>query len=204
MPKIKVAKEDRKLITPSVMGGMINDAKTRQDKAILAFYYIFGTRVSEPFTMMKSDIWIEGDWLCARIPRSKTKGTFPKIDTLKVKMSKVKTGTDFLHYIIAHWCERNDSVKLYESIGYKLDIRLFNYGKNRNTFRNKVWHLVKSVNKDAWPHIFRHTRNDAFRRKGYTASQRMAWFGWVDPKTADKSYSHPSDKEIEEMGGDIE
>ena len=100
MPTIKVAKEDRKLITPEVMGGMINDAKTRQDKAILVFYYVFGTRVSEPFSMMKSDIWIDGNYLYARIPRSKTKGTFPKIDTLKVK-----TDTSFLHYLVAHWAE---------------------------------------------------------------------------------------------------
>jgi hypothetical protein len=187
MPKIKVAKEDRKLITPEVMGGMINDAKTRQDKAILVFYYIFGTRVSEPFVMKKEDVWIDGEFLYAKIQRSKTKGTFPKIDTLKVK-----TGTDFLHYIVAHWSEIPDGS------------RLFNYGENKNTFRNKVWKLVKSVNPNAWVHIFRHTRNDAFRRKGYTTTQRMAWFGWSDPKTADKSYSHPSDREIEMMGSDIE
>jgi integrase len=188
MPRIKVAKEDRKLITPEVMDGMINSASTRQDKALLTFYYIFGTRVSEPFSMKKSDIWIEGEWLYARIPRSKSKGTFPKIDTLKVK-----TGTDFIHYLIAHWAEIPNP-----------EIRLFDYGHNKNTFRNKAWRLVKSVNKDAWPHIFRHTRNDAFRKKGYTTTQRMAWFGWIDPKTADKSYSHPSDLEIEKMGGDIE
>lgn len=187
MPKIKVAKEDRKLITPEVMGGMINAAKTRQDKAILVFYYIFGTRVSEAFHIKKEDMWIYGDILYVKIKRSKTKGTFPKIDTLRAK-----TTTPFIHYLIAHWCEVLDGN------------RLFDYGENLNTARNRVWKLVKSVNPDAWPHIFRHTRNDAFRRKGYTASQRMAWFGWVDPKTADKSYSHPSDKEIEEMGGDIE
>jgi len=186
MPKIKVPKERRKLITPEVMGGMINRAKTRKDKAVLVFYYIFGTRVSEAFTITKSDMWIYGDILYVKIKRSKTKGTFPKIDTLRAK-----TTTPFIHYLIAHWSEVQEG-------------RLFDYGENSNTFRNKVWKLVKSVNPDAWVHIFRHTRNDAFRRKGYTAAQRMAWFGWVDPKTADKSYSHPSEKEIEQMGGDIE
>jgi integrase len=187
MPKIKVPKERRKLITPEVMGGMINSAKTRKDKAILVFYYIFGTRVSEAFYIMKEDMWIYGDMLYVKIKRQKSKGTFPKIDTLKVK-----TTTNFVHYLIAHWSEVSDRM------------RLFDYGENKNTFRNKVWKLVKSVNPDAWVHIFRHTRNDAFRRKGYTVTQRMAWFGWIDPKTADKSYSHPSDKEIEQMGSDIE
>jgi hypothetical protein len=32
----------------------------------------------------------------------------------------------------------------------------------------------------------------------------MAWFGWRDPRSADKTYTHPSEEDIEEMGRSIE
>jgi len=188
MPKIKVPFDNRKMLTPEVVGDMINAAPTLQDKAIIVFYYVFGTRVSEAFTIEKSDMWIHGEWLNINIKHQKQKKSIlPKIATLKAR-----TDMNFIHYLIAHW----SSVK-----GGKL----FKYGRyDVSTARVKVWKMVKKTNKDAWVHLFRHTRNDAFRRKGYTARQRMEWFGWSNVKAAEKTYAHPSEKEIEQMGGDIE
>jgi len=189
MPKIKVEYEKRKLLTPEIVGGMINRAPTLQDKAIIVFYYVFGARVSEAFTIEKDDMWIYGEWFNARIKRKKTKkeSVLPKIDTLKVK-----TTNTFIHYLIAHW----SSIK---------EGKVFRYGRyDVSTARVKVWKMVKKTNPDSWVHLFRHTRNDAFRRKGFTTRQRMSWFGWQLPKSAEKTYAHPSEDEIEQMGSDIE
>ena len=187
MGEVKVPFDNRRLIDPEVAGDMIRRAKNIPDQAIIAFYYIFGTRVSEPFYMKKDDIWLDEDWFCVKIRREKTKGILPKIDTLKVK-----TDTVFLHYLIAHWSSLNDGD------------RVWDFGNNTNTFRNYVWRLMKRLNADVWPHLFRHSRNEYLRRKGFTTAQRMSWFGWIDPSTADKSYSHPPEKEIEQMGDSIE
>jgi len=186
---IRVPKERRKLITADIVARMIDTAPTRQDKAVLVFYYIFGTRVSEAFTIEKSDMWIDGEWLYVKIKRSKedSKTLFPRIDTLKVR-----TSTPFIQYLIAHW----SSVK---------EGKLFRYGRyDVSTARGKVWKMVKGTNPDSWVHLFRHSRNEASRQKGYTRFQRAVWHGWKDPTTADKSYSHPSEKDIEDIGGDIE
>ena len=189
MPIIKIPFEERHLITPNEVDQMIKTAPELKDKAIIALYYIFGVRRNEPLSIIKEDIWIDDKWFYIKIKREKMKkgSVLPRIDTLKVTKD-----TKFLSYIIELWSGLNDG-----------DF-LFSYHPNPATASLKIYHMIRKINPKIWIHLFRHTRNDYFRRKGYTREQRMAWFGWSDPRTPDKSYSHPAEKDIEEMGSKIE
>lgn len=189
MPNIKVPIEERHLYTPDEVAQMIEKAPTLKDKSLIAFYYIFGVREKEPFYIKREDIWVDDEWFYVKVKREKVpKGVIlPKIDTLQVKLDTI-----FLDYII----EQFNNTKEGEFVWF--------YHSNLETARIYVWKMIKKTNPNAWIHLFRHTRNDYFRRKGKTREQRMAWFGWTDVRTPDKHYSHPDERDIKEMGSEIE
>ena len=188
MPRIAVPKELRHLYTPDEVAQMIENAPTLKDKSLIAFYYIFGVREKEPFFVRKEDIWMDNEFFYVKVKREKIPEgmVLPRIDTLKVKLSTI-----FLNYIIEHLNEVKDG----EYIWF--------YANNFETSRHKVYLMIKKLNPEGWIHLFRHTRAERFREKGYSDAELMAWFGWINPNTPRK-YTHPSNKTIEEMGNEIE
>jgi len=187
MPKIAVPKENRHVYTASDITNMVEKAPTKRDKALIALYYIFGTRRNEPFFMHKDDMWIEGEWFYLKVKREKVprKMVLPRVDTLKVKL-----GTPFLGFIIDYLKDNETEFP-------------FLYHPNHETSAHKVYLMVKVTNPNAWIHLFRHTRAERFREAGYSDAELMAWFGWTDARTPSR-YVHPARKTIEDMGGCIE
>jgi len=188
MPLIKVPKEERHLIEPYMVAQMMEKAQTLKDKSIIALYFITGMRVKEAFKIRKEDIWQDEKYVYVRIEYQKRskKEVIPLTSVLPINKE-----TNFLSYIIQQWASINDGEYIW------------NYASNPDTARVYVWKMLKDLNPNIWIHLFRHTRNDYFRRKGMTREQRMAWFGWTDIRTPDK-YTHVSDKELKEMGDVIE
>lgn len=188
MPLIKVPKENRQLYTADDVALMIEKAPTLRDKSLIALYYIFGMRRNEPYFIFKEDVWVDDEWLFIRVKREKIpkKTVLPRVDTLKVSKK-----TRFVDLIIEHW-------KVIEPF-YKV----WFYHNNPGTFAHKVYLMVKATNINGWIHLFRHTRAERFREQGYSDSELMAWFGWLDARTP-SHYVHPSRKTIEEMGSKIE
>ena len=187
MPKVTVPKELRRLIEASDVAQMIEKAPTMRDRALIALYYIFGVRRDEPLEMRKESIWMDSDWLYLKVKREKVpkKVVMPRVDTLKIPKC-----TPFIQHIVAHWASLNEG-----------DL-MFNYHSNPRTASHAIYMMIKRLNPNVWIHLFRHTRAEKFRAAGYSDAELMAWFGWMDPRTA-SHYTHPSTKTIEDMGRSI-
>ena len=187
MPLIKVPKEERHLYTPDEVALMIEKAPSLRDKSLIALYYIFGFRRNEPYYIEKQDIWLDDEWFYVRVKREKIpkKMVLPRVDTLKVRKE-----TRFVDLMIEQWNTIQEG-------------KVWFYHSNPNTFAHKVYLMVKATNSNGWIHLFRHTRAERFRELGYSDSELMAWFGWVDARTP-SHYVHPSRKTIEDMGSRIE
>lgn len=161
MPKIKVKRDD--VLSPEEVQSMVQRAQTTELEALIIFLYVFGCRISEALSVIKEDIWYEGDYLFVRIKTLKQK---EKSTTVIKRVLKVNTSTPLLGNLIK----------------YHLDLpygqRLF----KRTRFYYWVW--IKKLNNKAWLHLFRHTRATRFAEKGADVYHMMAWFGWADPRRA--------------------
>lgn len=185
---VNVDKNNRHLIEPFEVAQMIEMAARNMDKSIIALYYITGIRVSEAFGIRKEDIWKDDKFLYIKILREKRskKEIIPSPSVLSLSLE-----THFLPYIITQWemTEPGDVI--------------WNYSDNPNNARVYVFKMLKKLNPNIWPHLFRHTRAEFFRSKGLSERELMAWFGWIDARTP-THYTHPDENTIKKMGSMIE
>ena len=188
MPLIKVPKERRHLLTQFEVAQMIEKAPTLRDKSIIALYYITGIRCSEAWSIGKDDIWWDMESLHLRITRKKRskKEVIPSPSILIIDLK-----TPFIEHIQRQKEATEDGKQVWH------------YADNPTTARIYMSRMLKSLNQDVWPHLFRHTRAESFRIKDFSDRELMAWFGWKDIRSTTK-YTHPSEKTIKKMGSEIQ
>jgi len=166
MPKYKFKRTE--ITTEEEVRDMIQRAKEPWLKAIIAFLYVFGCRISEAIKIRRKDVWIEGNYLVARIgvlKRKKEKrGPYVNIPHLL----HVNLNSPFVHDILLPYInsieDRNE--------------RLF------PRTRQLVWLRLKELNQLISPHVFRHDRLMKLALKGASEAQLMDWAGWSDPRPA--------------------
>jgi len=166
MPKYKFKR--RELTTEAEVRDMIIRARWQWLKALIAFLYLFGCRVSEALNLYRKDVWVEGNYLVAKIGvlkrRRERRGPYENIPHL----IHVSLNAPFVKEVLLPYLNKIDDPNR------KL------WGKSRQL----VWLRLKELNPLISPHVFRHDRLMKLAMKGATEAQLMDWAGWSDPRPA--------------------
>jgi len=158
----------RKLTTEEEVRSMIEKAKWPWLKALIAFLYLYGCRISEALNLKRSNIWVEGDYLIAEIGvlkrRREKRGPYENIPHL----IHVSLDAPFVKDVLLPYIEE---IKEKEA-------RLFPVS------RQLAWLRIKELNPNISPHVFRHDRLMKLAMKGASEAELMDWAGWSDPRPA--------------------
>jgi len=143
---------------------MIDQSPDNLLRALTAFLFIFGPRVSEALSLHREDMWIEGDDLAVRLKLSKRRRETGPIELSHVLRANVQT--PFMDYVLT-WIKDIHVGSLVFPIS-----------------RSKVWYELKKINRDCSPHFFRHNRLTRLAEKGASNSVVKDWAGWADARMA--------------------
>jgi len=166
MPKYKFQRKE--ISTEAEIRQMIDKANGPWLKALIAFLYLYGSRISEALNLRRSNIWIEEDNIVAQI------------GVLKRKQEKRGPYESMPHLI--HVSVSSPFVKdiLIPYLGGITD-------KNAKPFpytRQLVWLRMKELNELISPHVFRHDRLMKLALRRATEAELMDWAGWTDTRPA--------------------
>jgi len=167
MPRYKFKR--REITTVAEVRDMIERARWDWLRALIAFLYLFGCRISEALNLRRKDVWVEGSYLVAKIGvlkrRKEARGPYENVPHL----IHVSLNAPFVKDVIIPYIEK---IEDYER-------RLWPYT------RQLVWMRLKELNPFVSPHVFRHDRLMKLAMKGATELQLMDWAGWSDPRPAE-------------------
>jgi integrase len=165
MPEYKFKRKD--LTSLEEVRSMIARARWDWLKALIAFLYLYGCRISEALKLQRRNVWIEDEYLVAQIgvlKRRSGKGPYENVPHL----IHVSTDAPFVKDVIIPYLERIRDP----------DAKLF------PRTRQLVWTRLKELNPLVSPHVFRHDRLMKLALAGASEAQLMDWAGWTDPRPA--------------------
>ncbi len=180
MPKII---KKRGIISREEVIQMINDAdsvfagdeeKITAIKALVAYLYLAGSRISEALTIKRKDVWTDKNFLNVKVKVLKRKDSFDFEIILPLPTDKEEIFTD----LIIEKAKRTPPNE-----------KMWDFD------RTTAWRYLTALNQTIYPHLFRHTRATMFADKGAADSQLRAWFGWTDGRPATK-YIQRSSKQV--------
>jgi integrase len=147
---------------------MIQKARWEWLKALIAFLYLYGCRITEALNLRKRNLTMENGYIIAEIGvlkrRDKQKGPYenmPHLIHISIKAPFVEK------VLIPYLYTKTES-----------DMKLFPYS------RQLVWFRLKELNQLVCPHVFRHDRLMKLALKGATEAALMDWAGWSDSRPA--------------------
>jgi len=162
---------------------MIENAHCLRDKAMISILYILGCRITEALNIKKDDIILQiDDMVSFRIRALKRRDASGVEYSHKITVVK---DTPFMENILAY----------IDTISY--EDKLFDIS------RVHAWRIIDKLNKNAWCHLFRHTRLTKLAEKGASPFQLQTWAGWKSIKNAD-SYVQKSDKLILDLANKVD
>ncbi|MEM4204170.1 MAG: site-specific integrase [Candidatus Methanomethylicaceae archaeon] len=167
MPKYKFRRD--RLTTKEEVESMIKRAKWPWLKALVAFLYLYGCRVSEALAVKGEDVWVEGGDLCAKIPvlkRRERAKNGPYVGLTHIL--RVSVNSPFVKDVVLPYLSR-----------VKPDGRLFPKS------RQLVWMRLKELNERISPHVFRHDRLTKLAMKRPDPFMLKDWAGWSDIRPAE-------------------
>jgi len=175
------------LTTEAEVRLMIQKARWFWLKALIAFLYLYGCRITEALNMQKRHIWTDGTYLIAQIGvlkrRREKKGPYESLPHL----IHVNLNSPFIQdALVPYLMSISDS-----------DLRLWRYS------RQLVWRRLKELNQLTSPHLFRHDRLMKLALKGATEAELMDWAGWSDPRPA-ADYIRPTGRLAANMADKID
>jgi len=178
----KVGRE-HDILKPEEVKTFIESTPDPMTKALIAFLYLAGSRISEVIAIRKDNITLIDGVLSIRLPIRKTREEIAPMHTIQIAEA-----TPFLEYFISWWqaCLKADA-----------EPRLFPICK-RTALR-----MVKRTDKSLWCHLFRHTRATRLADRGASEWEMMGWFGWRDTKTP-MNYVHDSAGRVKRLVGMID
>jgi len=156
------------MTSESEVRDMINRARWPWLKALIAFLYLYGCRISEALNLKRRNIWVDGRYLVAQIGvlkrRKEKKGPYENIPHLL----RVHIDAPFVKDILLPYIQ---GIKNREA-------KIFPFS------RQLAWLRMKELNQKISPHVFRHDRLMKLALKGATEAQLMDWAGWTDARPA--------------------
>ena len=172
-------------MTPEEVRVMIEEASTQGMKALIAFLYLYGTRISEALKLEKKDFTILVKTLRVSIEVEKKKQATAPIAWKHPLEIKTTDGNAFFVGILR------------DHLG------MVSEGKIWKVSRWTAARKIKKLNAQCSPHIFRHTRNRRLAEKGADAIVLMDWNGWADTRPA-SNYLGLSGKSAKRFSGKID
>ena len=139
---------------------MIETATELRFKAMIATLWITGHRVSEVLMLKKTDVYSDDEWVYFTFHVLKRKEEF--VHTIKVP--KKKEHVD----IILEWKDTCEEEKIFDFT------------------RQYAHYIIKNLNKEIHPHMFRHTLATNLANRGANKYELDAWFGWAGWNTSDR------------------
>jgi integrase len=154
----------RDVLTQDEVRKAIEEAENLALKALIAFLYLYGTRISEALGMEKKDFDVFARSVRARITLLKKRQSGSPL----IAMHRVSVGTNapFIAYLVEY-------------------LNLVQEGKLWRFSRMTAWrkiHRLLSVS----PHFFRHTRATRLAEKTDNPFVLVDWFGWANANPATK------------------
>lgn len=197
MPKYKFERED--ILSQGETAQMIgrvgevesHRVSPRKFKALLAFLYLFGSRISEALPLKKKDFWMEGDNLAVKLQVLKQRKRAGPFKTYW-RILRISTKAPFMEILLDYL----DSVK-------DPDERLWCFAENPEYNRWLTWDYIKKLNQKCSSHIFRHSRLTKLALKRATGPELMEWAGHSDPRSIAK-YLHAAGHLAEKFADKIE
>lgn len=198
--------------TPDEITNMLMDAKrakgyahpvpnsylAQRDACLIAILALFGKRESEVASIRRKGVTIDGDRMLIRFRLSKrlTKKKLAKDPNAQVPtVVKPKTLRNPLVKYITDYIVIRDS-------SYPRSPWLFPSGKIKGAHIRPwhVWRIIKRLNKNAWPHWFRHSLADMMVKHRREIQELMEWFDWKRADTAVDYVRAGAGGRIREMG----
>ena len=169
MPRIKSQRED--IIRPHEVLELISKTGNPMLRCLIAILYAFGCRISEALMLRRKDVRIEGEYLIIKFPLLKRKGE----SGIKPSIERRIHLSDFLVKFIIDWITTIEN----------LDSYVFpSRHKGKHLSRYRAWALLKQIDKNIWPHLFRHSLATLMAEAGAKSVEMVAWFGWASLDTA--------------------
>jgi integrase len=166
MPKYKFKRQE--ISTQSEIGFMIQNETREWLKALIAFLYLFGCRITEALNLKKRQVWVEEGYIVAQIGvlkrRNDTKGPYENMPHL-------------IHVTVNAPFARTVLIPYLTSVTEN-EARLWPH------CRQLVWLRLKGLNGLICPHVFRHDRLMKLALRGATEAELMDWAGWTDTRPA--------------------
>jgi len=176
-------------------------------KCFLALLWLFGKRASENLLLKRSDIDWDDQYLTVRfrVKKRKEKEYVGGVRVTYVK--RITIQNPYVKYVIdwvkdlppdayvfpgettggrvrkitRRWINKNGEIVEKQYV-YKDD-------EAGHLSREKAWKIVKSLNPDAWLHLFRRSLATQLAEAGCTTSELMAWFDWKNANVAESYVS---------------
>lgn len=138
-------------------------------RALIAVLFTFGKRITEVVQLDRGDFEIRGTYLIARFEVLKKRNLSQS--GIPQKYSK-RIGLN--HYLASYITEHIS--KISEGPVFTRD--------GRRISRYTAYRILKKLDLNIWPHLFRHSLATLMAEDGKTTMQLMTWFDWEKPDTA--------------------
>jgi len=152
-------KKAERALTRREVEEMVERAESLRDKALIAFLYLTGARISEALEVRAEDFRREGDWiLVSVITLKKRRGERPR------RLIPLPVGDPLTKTVMA-WVEK--------------------VGEGRLWPFSRRWALeiIKRANPQAFCHLLRHTRlTHLVVEHDFGPYELVKWTGWTDPR----------------------
>ena len=158
MPKYSYRRDP---LTPQEVGHIIEEMDTPGMKALVAFLYLYGTRISEALKLERKDFVILKKGLKVNIHQEKKRTGSPLLYSHQLT---VRGPSPYVHYIVDH-------------------LGMVSEGKIWPISRTTAWRKIHRVIPIS-PHFFRHTRASRLAEQTDNPFVLVDWFGWANANPA--------------------
>lgn len=172
-------------------------------QCLLAIFWIFGKRKIEVLTLRRRDIMWDEERLHIRFRVRKKSGEEYRGGIRETSMKSIVREHPYVKYII-RWCETvKSSERVFPGMSRPGRTRrvtrtwtdkrtgepitkeyVYVDEEGGHMSREVAWKIVKSLNPDAWVHLFRRSLATQMAERGATVSELMAWFDRESAQTA--------------------
>lgn len=144
--------------------GMRNGARLQ---CIMALLWLFGKRVSEVVPVRKEDVWTDERYFYGRfIVRRKRRRQTPAVAERYLK--KIRLDHPYVQrHVLPYLSTLPEKGYIFPS-----------YSAGGHITPRRVEQMIKQINPNAWPHLFRHSLATLMAEQGATEDELMDWFDW--------------------------
>jgi len=146
-------------------------------QAVLGFLIGYGKRISETIPIRKAEVKIEKDFINTRFLVLKRR---PKSGVLPYRWKKL-TRSHYVCEFIEPWVKSRPLPNSY----LFPSLRTRSLNTPGHVSRQCIWGWLKDIDKDVWPHLFRHSLATMMGEEGATVYELKAFFDWASIRSSE-------------------